>query len=162
MISYKVREFFDIPYHLRKVKWMYQRIKYGVSDRDTWAFDSHLTKVISEGMRKLAVQAQGCPNDLYDEKKKGDECIKWRKILLDIAEGFESKQKIIDDEIIDYSEADALYDNKNPLGRVNEAWGKKLMEIQKSPKSKRLIKKHEAKWDKAIALFKEYYGSFWD
>lgn len=162
MLLYKVKEFFDIPFHLRKIKWFIQRGRRGWSDKDLWGFDSYLTKVISGGLRQLAVISCGCPSDFYDEKKKGDECIKWKKVLLDIAEGFESKQKLTDDDIIDYSEADALYNEKDPLGNINEAWGKKLMEIQKSPKSKKLIKQHEAKWEKAITLFKEYYGNFWD
>jgi len=161
MIPYKVREFFDIPYHLRKIKWIYQRISRGYSDRDLWSFDSYLSKVISEGLRQLAVQSCGCPSEFYDEKKKGDECIKWKKILLDIAEGFESKQKLTDDEFFNHEEIDKLYNNDLGFNN-NKEWGDAITKMWISKEYLKAKKECEKKWDKAIALFKEYYGSFWD
>ena len=36
----------------------------------------------------------GCPDELYDEKKVGDECHKWSDILEKIARGFEASKEI--------------------------------------------------------------------
>lgn len=162
MIPYKIKEFLNISYQLRKVKWMYQRIKYGFSDRDLWSFDYYLSKVISRGLRQLAVQAHGCPPEFYDKKKKGDECIKWRQLLLTIAEGFEADIKLSDDEVLDYSEADKLFTPENIKWGEDTPWSKKLREIKNNPQSKKLIKAYEKKRDKGFDLFKKHYNSFWD
>ena len=160
-IIYRLKEFFDIPYHLRKIRWFFQRGIRGYSDKDLWSFDDYLSKVISKGLRQLAIQSHGCPHEFYDEKN--DSCKEWAKTLIIIAEGFEAKQKLTNDDVLDYSEAFKLLPDEDLIKNINnKEFGKKLKEIWKSPESKRLIKEHEEKWEKGIKLFKKYYTSFWD
>lgn len=141
----------------REITWFIQRGRRGWADCDTWSFDSYLCKVISGGTRYLATHVHGCPHELY----KDDNCAKWDKILIEIAEGFEANLKIQNDEVLDYSESDKLYDNEKLLDQ-NSKWSKKFMEIRNSPKSKKLIKEHEVKFDRAIKLFHKYFNNLWD
>ena len=161
MIPYKVKEFFDIPYQLRKIKWLYQRCKYGFSDRDLGGFDYYLSGIIRKGLRQLAVTHHGCPPEFYDEKKKGDECLAWRQILLEIAEGFEANRKLADNDFYNDPEVDKLYDDKKGFMK-NKEWNDALIKMWKSKEYIKARKQCEKKWEKAMILFKEYYNSFWD
>lgn len=38
---------------VREVKYAYQRVRYGVSDRDTWSLDAYVGKVIARGMQHM-------------------------------------------------------------------------------------------------------------
>lgn len=56
----------DIPYWIRHFKWWYQRLHYGVSDRDCWSLDCHLARVIIKGCDTLINRGIGHPTSCKD------------------------------------------------------------------------------------------------
>ena len=92
----------DFRYQLkRKTIWSFRRAKHGWADPDTWGFDHYLAGVIAGGCRHLQDIAHGCPMELAHpdgfsengmpiERTDGiDPFEEWKKILGQIAEGFE-------------------------------------------------------------------------
>jgi hypothetical protein len=65
-----------------EVRYFIQRGYRGYSDRDAWAFDDYLAKVISKGVEHLRLIKHGWPGDPMTEEE-------WDRILKDIVEGFE-------------------------------------------------------------------------
>ena len=72
----------------REVKWFIQRGRRGYSDSDVWDLGCYVSGVMSQALRDLADTHHGCPPDLFDAGRKGDECWKWNKILREMADGF--------------------------------------------------------------------------
>ncbi len=71
--------------------YLYQRARYGVSERDTWSLDHHVAGVLARGCRRIAAPslANGAPNELYEQYGE-DAFDVWRMILLGLAECFET------------------------------------------------------------------------
>jgi hypothetical protein len=86
----------SFTYKIRGIKWFFQRGKKGYSDCDVWGFDSYLFEVIIGGLEQLKNNHCGCPSDLFDNNKKGDECWKWVEVLDKIINGFKAAERIID------------------------------------------------------------------
>lgn len=70
-----------------------ERIEQGISLRDSWDLCAHLDEVILRGVRNLAENLHGCPSRLADEcdGDVDEGCKRWRRILEEIAEGFEAE-----------------------------------------------------------------------
>jgi len=91
----KIYRFFykieDIP---REIKWFIQRGKNGYADCDVWDLSNYLSEWLPTALRELKKNSSGCPNDIYDKTRKGNECWKWKEIIEKIAIGFEASYKI--------------------------------------------------------------------
>lgn len=122
-----------------RIKMAYQRVRYGYDESACWSYHSWHSRITAEILRKLAKNKVGCPMELYDKKNKKDECAKWRKILIEMAEGFEAA------EAIDNAE---YYVEKR--GKFNHA------------ESNKKYKKLKDKFDKGMKLYHQYYQNLWD
>ena len=124
----------ELRYLARTPRWWYQRIRYGVSDRDTWNLDLYIATVVVNGLkrwRELGINSFPF-RPVYDADGKeliGEDgsIVQWQDVLLQIQEGFEAATKIIDD-------------------------------INTPEESKVLAEK----FDIGMKLFKEYYFHLWD
>jgi hypothetical protein len=118
------------------------RCRYGYSDQDCWNVNSHLCDIIPPMVRNLKKYNNGCPSDIYDVKRKNNECWKWKEILEEIAQGFEAAQGI---ERMEYFQF-----KKNKEGSYDNWIDKK--------KQEQLTKK----FDKGMMLFVKYFWGLWD
>ena len=94
-IYYRIRrQLIDIKYWPKEVKWCWQRITRGWSDRDTWSFDYYLSKVIGEGVKRLSEKSAGWPDQnfkTYEEytamlRKMSDGFLNYNNKLFDTDE----------------------------------------------------------------------------
>lgn len=69
-----------IAFFFRKIKWSYQRIKYGFCDRDIWSLDYTLGNYIAATVTCLEEKGMGYPGHITDEE--------WSQILKSIANSF--------------------------------------------------------------------------
>lgn len=76
------------------IKHYYQRATRGWADCDTWDLWDYQSRVLPQALRHMAKYKNGCPSDLWDKKKKDNECHKWQEILEKIAKGFEAPIKL--------------------------------------------------------------------
>lgn len=125
----------------KEIKWGYQRVKYGYSDRDLWSFDDYLCDIIPPAIRNLKEQVSACPGDLYDKTIKNDECWKWKEILEEIAQGFEAAKDLTH---LKYFK--------------NVKKGKYYIRGIDKKRRKMLSKKH----DRGMELFHKYFFALWD
>jgi hypothetical protein len=152
MNFYKIKEFFDIPYHIRKVKWFLQRGFRGWADCDVWDFDHYLSRVISGGLEHLSRNNHGFPctmqKRLFNKgmienltQDENDKCAEeWTNILLNTSELFKRFDNWGDHEI-DYLE-------KNVTG---------YREFLREPFGNHKVSYNEKEWHAAIEdLNKEY------
>lgn len=80
----------------KRLKWRWQRSKYGVADCDTWEFNDYLCKIIPPALRKLK-NGVGCPIQFYDKENTNNECERWHETLESMAQGFEAANDIDND-----------------------------------------------------------------
>lgn len=69
-----------ISLFFRKIKWMWQRAKYGYCDKDLWSLDYTLGNYIASSINELANRTHSHPYNLTEEK--------WDSILRFIARSF--------------------------------------------------------------------------
>lgn len=71
--------------------YLYQRARYGVSERDTWSLDHHVASILARGCRRIASPSlsNGAPSELC-ELYGEDAFDVWRMLLLGLAESFET------------------------------------------------------------------------
>ena len=129
--------FSDTKFELGKA---WQRAVRGYDDSMVWNHHSWHSEYTAKMLRQLAAEKHGCPGNLWDGKKKDDECHKWKKTLIEIAEGFEAATAIDD--------MDWFTEDKNG------EYDKKVSE------KKRAVL--EKKFDKGMKLYVEYYQNLWD
>lgn len=123
-----------------EIKWAWQRVFKGYDDPSVWSHHSVMAKTTTKILRELAENKVGCPMDLYDSKKKKDECHKWKNILIEMAEGFEAATAI--DNMDYFTEGvSGKYDKKE------------------SDKKRKILEK---KFDKGMKLYHDHYFSLWD
>jgi len=125
-----------IPDKYRNFRYNLQRFRRGYSDRDCWSIDYFLVDIIPKMLRQLKKNCHGCPGDLFDNKKKDNQCHKWDKVLIEMAEGFESGEKILNMEFMED-------------GDTTEQWKKKQELLYK-------------KFDTGMKLFVKYFFNLWD
>ena len=88
------RFFYKIEDILYEIKFFIQRGKNGFADCDCWDLGSYLSGWMPNALRKLKKNSSGCPAQLFDKNRKGNECWKWKEILEKMAIGFEAAEKI--------------------------------------------------------------------
>ena len=122
----------DIPYWIKHIKWYYQRMQYGVSDKDVWSLDYYLAKVIVRGVTELRLTDYGYPSEMADsrvisEGTVGDKKAMdgWNIILCKIILGF------------------------NHIIRLHDG-----LEIE-------LSRNEKEEFNEAMDLFKKYYFNLW-
>jgi len=123
------------------IKHYYGRCKYGYSYRDLWSFDDYLCDIIPPAIRDLKSNVSGCPGDLYDKKRKNNECWKWKEILEEIAQGFEAAKDITHLRYFKRIKKGKYYTRE-----IDEKRHKMLSE----------------KYDKGMKLFHKYFFALWD
>ena len=160
---YGVRRFFisikDFP---REVKWAYQRVRYGIADRDVWGLYDYIAAVMARGVGHLNKNRHGMPADiLYDEHGtqkisdgEGDKI--WGSILENIQYTF---------DIASHVNGEAGCDILIPRHEEDRV---KLLEFAAKMKQdfgydyKVLTLEEVAKFNKGFDLFKEHFFSLWD
>jgi hypothetical protein len=141
----------------REIYWFFQRGKRGYADCDIWSFDHYLARVISGGLRKLAKNNHGCPQEFFDENKREDECVKWRIFLEEVASGFDQYEIDID---IPGPERKISWEKENNdlckmlvTPEVTEKEHKEYI---------RLLEEKDKKFKENFQRFIEYFGGYWD
>ena len=76
------------------IKCAWNRVFRGFDNRWYWNLNSMLCWIIPKCVRWMKKNGAGCPPKLYDKKRKGNGCYKWKEILEKIAKGFEAAEKI--------------------------------------------------------------------
>lgn len=128
-----------IFYYCNRIKWAYQRVKYGYDDRANWDMAFHIANLSIKLLNNLKEDKSGLPIDMYSGfefdyehgyTKEQDKIAKerWDKILIDMIIGFESSIKIMDDKYTDDKEFNKL----------------------------------EKKFNNGFNLFKKYFFNLWD
>ena len=143
-IDLKIVSFF------RKVKWAWQRAKYGWCDRDIWNLDYTLASYISTSIARLAETTDSYP---YGLTKK-----EWGNILRNIAENFYLSAN---EECYDNPYADMLVSfgfvsgrNRNPeREEVYTKWKKVEEENNKT---------REAHRQEGFKELQEWFPALWD
>lgn len=72
----------------RKLMTFYRRGNYGWDYSDCFSMDTYLSEIIPQMLRHLATK-DSCSAEFYNDKNKDNECHKWKKVLIEMAEGFE-------------------------------------------------------------------------
>ncbi len=125
----------------REIKYAYQRITRGYSDRDCWDIDHFLSTIIPPMVRKLKI-GSGCPSNVFDKEAKNNECHKWYDILEEIAQGFEA--------------CEAIKSGKASEWISTESGG--LRHEFNEEKNKQLTIKYE----RSMELFAKHFMGLWD
>jgi hypothetical protein len=68
-------------------KYAYQRVRYGLSDRDTWNLNSHMALIMARGLRHLETRGHGFPGH------QGWSYSRWQAALRRHANAFEVYHK---------------------------------------------------------------------
>ena len=145
----------------RRIKWAYQRIKYGVSDWDIVSFDSYLSTIIIRGLKKSLISS-GFGTPFGDDK----DCSKITRIYEDIIFTFEVQKKLVNMEVVlpeqgqsyedyaaEYKKIDEHMDTKEEI----DFWGKNDWKFSSILISKEDYKRYQRGWK----YFKQYFGCFW-
>lgn len=118
----------------REIKWRWQRSKRGYADCDLWGLSDYLSEWLPKALRQLSKDISGCPQELWDDSKKRNQCWKWHKIIKEMADGFQAADDILNDK----------YFNKNYT--INKVKYNKL----------------KSKFEKGMKLFTKYFFGLWD
>lgn len=140
---YKIRRFIiNIKFWPKETKYIYQRIRYGVSEKDCWSLDYYLCKVIVKGLDELIKNNHGCPHEFFDNSKEaeGNECWKWANTLKQMRKGFKAGFEILTE--------DYIFDENDKLKTEEER--------------DKLYKGLEKDFDEGFTLFKKYFFNLWD
>jgi hypothetical protein len=120
----------------REVSFAIQRMKYGISKKDTWNLDYYLEYVIVRGLRRLYLGHAGTPGFFIAEDNSPEAfergAKEWEQILLKMIEGFLAARHLSNG---DYSS---------------------------KPNWKDLEKEYEKKFEEGMRLFTKYFFSLWD
>ena len=127
----------------KEIKYAYQRIKNGYSDRDCWNINYHLAEIIPKMMRKLK-GGMGCPSKFYDNNVPVDNCKNWDLVLERIAQGFEAFTEM---------------DNPKYQWKVVEKDGGKVYTKEIDYEKDALLK---IKFDEGMKLFAENFMGLWN
>ena len=129
---------------------------YGYARSDIWDLDDYLASWLPDALRHMAENNHGCANELFDNSTNGDECYKWRVILLEMAEGFEAHRQ---QEWVDLPEYTAAFAYREPGGSgvadpaLIEAWRVAAAERQAET---------ERKVNRSLELFAQWFVHLWD
>lgn len=107
----------NINYIIKLPKYIIQRAKYGICERDTWDLYCYLLTVISNGLIELAENSHSYPYDMEQEE--------WEKLLKELSEkAYELMDA--DDFIEKYCDNNYSYPEKNEFYRtaIDNFWKK--------------------------------------
>jgi len=141
-IRRKIIGVFDIPYHLKRIKWFIQRGKRGWADCDWWSMNYHLVGIIVPMLKTLKEKSMtypGCKGASTPEE--------WNTVLDTMIEGFEAAKRVIDDDYC--SIVSPGFPEKKATRKEVMQWVKMNKEDQKifKKKSKLFIKWFFDLWD---------------
>ncbi len=156
-IPYRVREAFDFPWHLRRLRWFFQRGRRGWSSWDASDGGHYIARVarevVTEYKRNNGPPSGGYPANLMCEeaiKTDGtcshDHGAEWNAILDEIILGLDSAEHLSwdcecfnpprhpasEDELVDFRAAMKLHDDE-----------------------------HQQRWDRAFDLLKKWMLGIW-
>ena len=83
----------NIPFHIREIKWFFQRGRRGWADCDVWSTNDYLAKIIPSMLKQLKVTTHGYPG--YGKANTSE---KWDKLLDSMIEGWEAANRVCNDE----------------------------------------------------------------
>lgn len=83
MEEYKENELIEYRIEEEDTEQQQQRIKWGISARDSWNLDSYLTVVFANGLKMLADNLHSYPSE-YEEKYGNNGFEEWKKEILRI------------------------------------------------------------------------------
>lgn len=135
----KVRSFF------RKVKWTWQRAKYGWCDRDIWNLDFTLGNYIASSVYKLSKTTHGYPYGITEKE--------WDKVLKDIANDFYYGTN---DDLNPNVYEDRLDFSKKDTEEQKELWKKY------SDEELRIYRLMEAKRHRGFVNLEKWFSNLWD
>lgn len=121
-----------------RIKESYLRLVRGYDNEMVGGHYHAQSRITAQVLRQLAKTVVGCPGELFDRKNKKDQCLRWKKILIEIAEGFEAANSIGN---LDYMDLEK--------GGTERYWRKKEGELKK-------------KFDKGMKLYHKYFFNLWD
>uniref|UniRef100_A0A6H1ZD11 Uncharacterized protein n=2 Tax=viral metagenome TaxID=1070528 RepID=A0A6H1ZD11_9ZZZZ len=145
----------------RRIKWLYQRMKYGASDYDIFDFDHYLTTLISYGLKKI-LDSSGFGSHIHGD----DDCSKMRKIYEDIIFTFETERKSIEMDVMLPEQGQKYDDFVTEYKRIDEYkptkeeiafWNKNDFKFCDILISKEDYKRYLRGWK----YFKQYFECFW-
>jgi hypothetical protein len=152
----------DFPHDLYyNIKYAYQRVIRGWSDRDTWSIDYHLSTIIPEMMRHLKKVKHGIPtkcfedpfSDTYSKEAEEKAIAKWDEILDTIIYTFDTYKLISEHNLIMAKDEE----EKKSMQKFCDNMNKKY------PGQYRLMTDVEVeRYEQGWKYFQEYWGSFWD
>jgi len=104
-----------------EIEWAFQRVFRGFDDRWYWDLNSKLSWIIPKCVRHIKKYGMGCPQILYDDKKKNN-CHKWGRILEEIAKGFEASDIITNEYLYKGKRYEKLKAQKDKGMRLFIKW----------------------------------------
>lgn len=133
-------------YNIRHIKWWFQRMFYGVSDRDVWGLDNYLSRVIARGTKKLLANACGHPTTVKDLDE-------WKAILADIQWAYN----------VNVLMADAIvYAPSTPEEREFEMCSALDLFEKYGFRTYILTPEEVARYERGQKLFAQHFYSLWD
>ena len=132
----------------KKIKWMWQRAKYGYCDKDLWSLDYTLGNYIASSVNELANRAHGYPWNLKEEE--------WDGILREIARNFylATNEEEWSNPYEDVLEYDTWY--KDLPDDKREYWDKWFKAEQDNERSR------EIRRQEGFKLLEKWFINLWD
>lgn len=132
----------------RKIKWMWQRAKYGYCDKDLWSLEYTLGNYIASSVNELANRTHGYPYNITEEE--------WDNILRTIARDFylatnEDEWDNPYDDMLDYS---AFY---NSLPDDKKEYWDKWFKVEEENDRSMDIRRQEG-----FKLLQKWFVHLWD
>lgn len=78
----------NIPYYIRHIKWAYQRVRYGISDRDVWGLHTYLASIACRGLETIKKYKCGVPGHFTESATFEEAEQKWDAVLGDMIFAF--------------------------------------------------------------------------
>lgn len=144
-IWHPVRRFIaDIRYWPKYLKWRWQRMTRGYSDRDTWCLCMYLSKIIVGSVQQMKEQGRSYPASFYE---LGDEAAvaAWHKVLDEIIWTYETSVKILSQDLI---------------MPENDAAREELKKWKRCPPV--MTKEECTRYEQGIQFFVKYFFDLWD
>lgn len=140
-LDQKVASFF------RKIKWMFQRAKYGWCDRDLWSLDYSLGNYIASSVEELANRTHGYPLGTTESQ--------WDEILRAIALSFYLGTN--EDAWTNIYESKLTYEPYSQLDEEGKAIWDKWFQEEREIDAAMEIRRQEG-----FQLLKQWFPNLWD
>ena len=137
-----------IAFFFKKIKWMFQRAKYGYCDRDVWNLDYTIGNYLASTLNKLADTTHGHPTDVTEKE--------WGDILKNMSYNFYvgTNEDFWEDP---YSKLLSYEKNFNELGKEQQELWRKWFEKQAD--TYKLMTEHR---HKGFESLEQWYEHLWD